>query len=378
MYNLELLFKVTEQIIEHLTEDKKVVANSKNYLKCKFEFSEEWQSVTKTAIFTAASGKAFEYILENDACVIPYEVINFPHFTVSVFGGDLITVNSVSVNVLKSGYKEGETPKPPTPDVYSQILEKVTNTEKIAENLVEGEELRVDAEAERVEAELKRSIAEEQRNDNENVRVESETLRTEAETTRQKNEESREQAEEERKTLKADLESLKENVEKTVEIAESVITHQPIIGENKNWFVWDIEKEEYVDTGVLAEVGVVQETGDSETVAMSQKATTEALLTLANKVAPSPASVTLYADRWEQDEEDIRYHQEVAVANATITPRSKVDLQLSAEQITIFYEKDLAFVAENDNGVVTVYCIGQVPENDYIIQATVSEVIVNG
>jgi hypothetical protein len=102
------------------------------------------------------------------------------------------------------------------------------------------------------------------------------------------------------------------------------------------------------------------------------------LVTLANKVAPSPASVTLYADRWEQDEEDIRYHQEVAVANATITPRSKVDLQLSAEQITIFYEKDLAFVAENDNGVVTVYCIGQVPENDYIIQATVSEVIVNG
>lgn len=123
---------------------------------------------------------------------------------------------------------------------------------------------------------------------------------------------------------------------------------------------------------------IVQTTGDSETKVMSQKATTEAVLNLANKVAPSPASVTLYADRWEQDEEDIRYHQEVVVANATITPRSKVDLQLSAEQITIFYEKDLAFVAENDNGVVTVYCIGQVPENDYIIQATVSEVIVNG
>ena len=122
---MELLFKVTEQIIEHLTTEKKVVANSKNYLKCKFEFSEEWQGVTKTAIFTAATGKAFEYILENDACVIPYEVIDYPHFTVSVFGGDLITVNSVSVNVLKSGYKEGEIPKNPTPDVYSQILQMV-------------------------------------------------------------------------------------------------------------------------------------------------------------------------------------------------------------------------------------------------------------
>jgi hypothetical protein len=120
---------------------------------------------------------------------------------------------------------------------------------------------------------------------------------------------------------------------------------------------------------------------DNELKTKADKSDVETLsaevINLANKVAPSPASVTLYADRWEQDEEDIRYHQEVVVANATITPRSKVDLQLSAEQITIFYEKDLAFVAENEDGVVTVYCIGQVPENDYIIQATVSEVIVN-
>lgn len=104
----------------------------------------------------------------------------------------------------------------------------------------------------------------------------------------------------------------------------------------------------------------------------------EELLELLNKVAPSPASVTLYADRWEQTENEQRWHQEVVVANANITEYSKVDLQLTAEQIMAFYEKDLAFVAENEDGVVTVYCIGQVPENDYVIQATVSEVIVNG
>lgn len=121
---------------------------------------------------------------------------------------------------------------------------------------------------------------------------------------------------------------------------------------------------------------------DNELKTKADKSDVETLsaevISIANKVAPSPASITLYANRWEQDEEDIRYHQEVVVANATITPRSKVDLQLSAEQITIFYEKDLAFVAENEDGVVTVYCIGQVPENDYIIQATVSEVVIDG
>ena len=72
----------------------------------------------------------------------------------------------------------------------------------------------------------------------------------------------------------------------------------------------------------------------------------------------------------------VRYGQAVTVKNANITPNSKVDLQLSSEQMVIFYEKDLAFVAENEDGEVTVYCIGQIPENDYELQATVTEVSV--
>lgn len=102
------------------------------------------------------------------------------------------------------------------------------------------------------------------------------------------------------------------------------------------------------------------------------------ILELSNKVAPSPASITLYANRWKKDSGESMWHQEVVVANATITEHSKIDLQLSAEQVAIFHEKDLAFVAVNDNGVVTVYSIGSIPQNDYIIQATVSEVIVDG
>ena len=33
----------------------------------------------------------------------------------------------------------------------------------------------------------------------------------------------------------------------------SSLTHPPKVGENNNWFVWDCEKGEYIDTGVLAE-----------------------------------------------------------------------------------------------------------------------------
>lgn len=74
----------------------------------------------------------------------------------------------------------------------------------------------------------------------------------------------------------------------------------------------------------------------------------------------------------------VRYGQRVNVNNAEITRNSKVDLQINSEQMVIFYEKDLAFVAENEDGVVTVYCIGQIPQNDYRIQATVTEVVIDG
>lgn len=94
-------------------------------------------------------------------------------------------------------------------------------------------------------------------------------------------------------------------------------------------------------------------------------------------VMPRPVSVTIYADKWEQAA-DNRWYQVVTVTNAVITPRSKVDLQPDSEQLAVFHEKDLAFVTENEDGIVSVFCVGQTPTNDYTIQATVTEVAANG
>ena len=57
-----------------------------------------------------------------------------------------------------------------------------------------------------------------------------------------------------------------------------------------------------------------------------------------------------------------------------VTENSQVDLTPSIEQLVVFYEKDLGFVTENEDGVVKVYAIGQKPENDYVIQVTITEV----
>jgi hypothetical protein len=66
------------------------------------------------------------------------------------------------------------------------------------------------------------------------------------------------------------------------------------------------------------------------------------------------------------------YSQEVPIAG--VTENSQVDLTPSVEQLLVFYEKDLTFVTENEGGRVTVYAIGQKPENDYTIQVTITEV----
>ena len=84
-------------------------------------------------------------------------------------------------------------------------------------------------------------------------------------------------------------------------------------------------------------------------------------------------TVTIFASKWVGDASP--YTQVVEIEG--ITPRSKVDLQPSKEQLAIFYEKDLALVTENEDGVITVSCVGQKPTNDYTIQITVTEVVVN-
>ena len=99
-------------------------------------------------------------------------------------------------------------------------------------------------------------------------------------------------------------------------------------------------------------------------------ASIKAALSQANKIT----SVTLSASKWVGTASP--YSQAVTISGAT--KNSKIDLNPSIEQLSIFHNKDLSFVVENNDGVTTVYCIGQKPANDYTIQATITEVAING
>lgn len=115
----------------------------------------------------------------------------------------------------------------------------------------------------------------------------------------------------------------------------------PHIGSNGNWFIGTS------DTGVSASGG-----SGGSSMRISQ--------------------VTLLASAWTGV--DSLHSQVVTISG--ITQYSKVDLLPSVEQLAIFHDKDVAFVTENEDGVVTVYAIGEKPTNDYTMQVSITEVFV--
>ena len=89
-----------------------------------------------------------------------------------------------------------------------------------------------------------------------------------------------------------------------------------------------------------------------------------------NKTSARIANINLFSANWIGDRSP--YSQIVEIEG--ITEHSQVDLTPSVEQLVVFHEKDLGFVAENDDGIVTVYAIGQKPLDDYTMQVTITEV----
>ena len=127
---MRLDFTLDRQVITRI-DSNRVVAGSKGYVTAHFtDVSGDWVEPV-TAIFGA-----YTVLLEGMECAVPWEVLADPGaFEVSAFCGDLHTANTVRVDVEATGYKKGETPGDPTPDVYAVLVEKARRAEEIAQSV---------------------------------------------------------------------------------------------------------------------------------------------------------------------------------------------------------------------------------------------------
>ena len=127
---ITLAFLLDHQVISR-SDKNTVVAGSKNYVRARFILrTDDWVRPI-TAIF----GGYTQLLDDNNECTVPWEVLQQPgKVEVSAFCGDLHTANIAVVPVEKTGYKSGDTPKDPTPDVYQQFLQAVKDDAAAAEN----------------------------------------------------------------------------------------------------------------------------------------------------------------------------------------------------------------------------------------------------
>ena len=124
----------------------------------------------------------------------------------------------------------------------------------------------------------------------------------------------------------------------------------------------------------INKVDIVEEVKDSDYCLVSVNGSLRRVLKkdfLKSVSASKIGEVTLPAASWVG--EGYLFSQVVNIAG--VTANSQVDLTPSIAQLAVFYEKDITFVTENDGGKVTVYVIGQKPQNDYTIQVTITEVV---
>lgn len=106
------------------------VEMSQEYIRCKFTFlTHDWDKTDRTAVFkNSKTGKLYETLLEDDQCVVPWEVLtNNGAVGISVYGTSgtyRITSTIVSFSVEKTlfGGVEG---KEPSLTVYEQLLNRL-------------------------------------------------------------------------------------------------------------------------------------------------------------------------------------------------------------------------------------------------------------
>lgn len=122
---------------------------------------------------------------------------------------------------------------------------------------VEAEASRVEVEAARVDAEAERADAEAKRKEAEASRVEVEASRVEAESSRVEVEASRVAAETAREEASA---TAVKNAEDATATCVDYNNHPTKIGDNGNWWKWNIEEQAYEDTGVIAKGGALYPT----------------------------------------------------------------------------------------------------------------------
>lgn len=125
-----------------------LTSGSVNVCTVRFEFSPDWDGLTKTAVFRAG-GVSRSQVL-NGECEIPWEVLEKPglHLQAGICGildeDTVLPTVWADLGVIQEGAAVGEAGRPPTPELWQQMQEALSG--KADSLLLDGMELQLLAE----------------------------------------------------------------------------------------------------------------------------------------------------------------------------------------------------------------------------------------
>lgn len=113
-----------------LLEWEPVTSGSVNVYDVRFEFSVDWEGLTKTAVFRAGDKSASVLLDASGQTAVPWEVLTTPgrRLEAGVYGtkGAKVVLPTIWADLcyIQTGVAPGEGTRPPTPDLWEQELEK--------------------------------------------------------------------------------------------------------------------------------------------------------------------------------------------------------------------------------------------------------------
>lgn len=129
---------VDEQIMT-ITNNPLLASGSANTNKLMITFDSEWEGYLKTAVFYQDIKKPYFAIMENNTCVVPWEVLeNDGILCMGVFGvkeNSRITTVINKYKVFKGALTSEMGLQPPTMDVWQQILSALLENKALVQQI---------------------------------------------------------------------------------------------------------------------------------------------------------------------------------------------------------------------------------------------------
>ena len=110
-------------------EREAVTSGSVNAYAARFEFSEDWEGLDKTAVFQAGCVAREVLLGPEGACVVPWEVLRVPGYQLKAGvrgkqGGEVVLPTIwADLGVILEGVPAGGSP-PPSPELWEQELDR--------------------------------------------------------------------------------------------------------------------------------------------------------------------------------------------------------------------------------------------------------------